>query len=251
MTSQGPDVVLARSREGNAELQRMLSKRGIEAGAVDAIGFEDPGSWTAVDSAIANISRFDWVALTSPRAVASFGRRMKALRNDVGGLTPRFAAIGSKTASALREIGIDPQYVPSRYLTSALGEGLPAEKGSRVLLLRADIGDKDLVVSLERRGFEVEDVTAYHTRFIPGPVDPELVRRAKVVAFASPSEVEGFRRRLGGPEFRDLAGRATAACIGPVTALAASQAGFRSVAFAEKHTLEALAEKIVEMMVHA
>ncbi len=251
MTNSGTEVVVARSREGNVELKRMLSRRGIEAGSVEAIGFEDPESWAAVDSAIANISRFDWVAFTSPRAVAAFGRRLKALGMDAEELGPRFAAVGSKTESALQEIGIEPEYVPSEFLTSALGEGLPAKEGSRVLLMRADIGDRSLAESLGRRGIEVEEVAAYHTMFVPGPVESDLMRKARVIAFASPSEVEGFRRRLGRSEFRELTGRATAACIGPVTARAASRAGFRSVVFAKEHTLEALAEKIGEMMVDA
>ncbi len=251
MTSGGCEVVVARSREGNRELQRMLSRRGIEASAVDAIELDDPESWTAVDSALANISQFDWVAFTSPRAATTFGRRLKALGIDAKNLGPWFAAVGPKTASVLREMGVDPEFVPSTFLTSALGEGLPAKTGSRVLLLRADIGDKDLVVSLERRGLKVDDVPAYHTRFVSGPVESEKVGSAKIIAFASPSEVEGFRRRLDSAAFRNLAGRVTAACIGPVTAQAATRAGFKSVVFAKEHTLEALAEKIGEMMVHA
>ena len=244
-------VVVARSREGNAELMEMLAKRGVSASAVETIVLEDPESWTAVDSAIAGISRFDWVAFTSPRAVEAFGRRLMALRLAAEGLGPKFAAVGAKTALALRGIGIEAEYVPAEYLTSALGEGLPGGRGDRVLLLRADIGDKKLVASLEGRGFEVVDVVAYHTRFVSGPVEKGLLTDTKVVAFASPSEVEGFRRRVGGGGFGELASSATAACIGPVTARAAKEAGFRSVVFSHEHTLEGLAEKIGEMMVHA
>ncbi|MDG7011139.1 MAG: uroporphyrinogen-III synthase [Nitrososphaerota archaeon] len=245
------EVVVARTKEGNAEFQRMLSRHGIDAAAVEAIEFQDPGSWAEVDSAIAGISRFDWVAFTSPRGVVTFGRRLRALGMEAKGLGPKFAAVGPSTATALGGIGIEAEYVPSKFQTSALGEGLPGGVGSRVLLLRADIGEKRLVATLQGRGFQVEDVSAYGTRFVSGPVEPELVREAKVVAFASPSEVEGFRRRLAGAEFRDLAARATAACIGPVTALAAREAGFRSVVFPQEHTVDALAEKIGEMMVNA
>lgn len=248
---KGREVVVARSRGGNEELQRMLSVHGIEAGAVETIRMDDPTSWTEVDSAIARISQFDWVAFTSPRGVAAFGARLKSRRSRTEGRAPKFAAVGSKTASALRRIGIEAEYVPSEFLTSALGKGLPGEAGSRVLILRADVGDKKLVADLERRGFEVEDVVAYHTRFVSGPVNPDLLKSARVVAFASPSEVEGFRRKLGGGEFRALTGRATAACIGPVTARAAERAGFRSVVFAEEHTLDGLVEKIGEMTVRA
>ncbi len=251
MTNGTREVVVARSREGNKELLQMLSRQGIEAGAVVAIELDDPESWAEVDMAITNISHFDWVSFTSPRAVVTFGRRLKALGMDAQTLGPRFAAVGPRTASALREIGVEPEYVPSEYLTSALGKGLPGKGNSRVLLLRADIGDKNLVSSLEGRGFDVEDVAAYHTRFVSGPIEPGVLGKAKVIAFASPSEVEGFCRRLETTEFRDLVGKATAACIGPVTARAARRAGFKSVVFAKEHTLDGLVKKIEELVVHA
>jgi uroporphyrinogen-III synthase len=245
------EVVVARSKEGNEELQRMLSSRGIGAAAVETIRLEDPEGWNLVDQAIDRISSFDWVAFTSPRGVAAFAGRLKALGIRAEGLGPKFAAVGTKTAAALRGTGVEVHYIPPEFLTSALGEGLPGEAGSRVLLLRADIGDKGLVASLVRRGFEVDDVVAYRTRLVPGRVEPDIVRSTRIVAFASPSEVEGFCRRIDGAEFGDLAARATAVCIGPVTARAAERAGFRKISHAKVHTLEALVDKIGELMVHA
>ena len=97
----------------------------------------------------------------------------------------------------------------------------------------------------------MEEVAAYRTRFVRGLVDSGLVRGAGIIAFASPSEVEGFRRRLGPRDFEVLAGQATAACIGPVTARAAQGAGFRSVVFTEEHTLEALVEEIGRIIARA
>lgn len=244
-------IVAARSKEGNDELQGMLAERGLEATPVETIRLDDPEDWGPVDGAIARIGSFDWVAFTSPRGVATFTRRLKELRIDPAGLGPKFAAVGKKTAQALKRMGVAADYVPSEFLTTSLAKGIPGGAGSRILVLRADIGDKRFVASLEERGFMVEDIVAYRTKFVPGPVEPELVSGARVVVFASPSEVEGFRRRLGGVGFREVATRATAACIGPVTAGAAEREGFSSVVFANEHTLEALVEKVAEMMVNA
>ncbi|MDG6909795.1 MAG: uroporphyrinogen-III synthase [Nitrososphaerota archaeon] len=246
-----PDVIVARSGDGNAALQRMLSGRGIEAVGIETIRLDDPESWADVDSAIGRISQFDWVAFTSPRGVEAFASRLEGMGLKGKGLGPKFAAVGSKTASALGRIGIVAEFIPDEFLTSALAEGLPGKSGTRVLLLRADLGDKKLAESLKKRGFEVEDVVAYHTRFVTGPVDGGVVKRAKVVAFASPSEVEGFRRRLGKSEFKALASQAKAACIGPVTARAAEDSGFMTVEFSKEHTLESLAEMIGEMTADA
>lgn len=247
----GRTVIVARSKEGNRELQARLSQLGIPAAAVDTIMFREPTDWSRVDGAIGEIDRFDWVAFTSPRAVAAFDERLERLALQVKRPRPRLAAVGAKTAAVLREHGFEADFVPKRYLTSALGEGLPTEHGRRVLLLRTDIGEKRLVASLARRGFDVTDIAIYRTRTVPGRVDAEGVRDARLVVFASPSEVKGFKNRLSSAAFRRVAGRAKAACIGPVTAGAARAAGFKSVVSTEDHTLDALVDKVGELMIHA
>lgn len=243
-------VVVARSREGNEEMLEKLQERGIGAGAVETISVDEPGDWSEVDGALRSLGDFEWVVFTSPRGVALFRKRLAALSLDPSKLKARFAAVGSKTAAALNEMAIEASFVPGEFLTSALGEGLPAERGARLLLLRSDIGEKRLATMLEERGFLVSDVAIYQTKFVPGPVDPRLLDGASLVVFASPSEVEGFRRRLG-PGFGAMAPRMTAACIGPVTAKAAKAAGFGAIAFPKEHTADALAAKVKEMLVDA
>lgn len=247
----GQTVVVARSQEGNRELQTRLSKLGIPTSAVDTITFEEPTDWSRVDEAMKEIGRFDWVAFTSPRAVVAFAARLARLGVAVKKPKPRVAAVGAKTEAALGAQGIETDFVPKQYLTSALGEGLPQGFGKRVLLLRTDIGERGLVESLARRGFDVTDLAIYYTRPVTGRVDSEGVRDARLVAFASPSEVTAFKNRLTPAAFRRVAGQATAACIGPVTAVRAREAGFKSVVSAENHTIEALVDKIGELIIHA
>lgn len=244
-------VVVARSKEGNRELQARLSQLGIPTAAVDTIRFEEPNDWSRVDEALREISGFDWVAFTSPRAVTAFAGRLGRLGVALKKHKPRVAAVGAMTEAVLRAHGFEANFVPKQYLTSALGEGLPLEFGQKVLLLRTDIGEERLITSLARRGFDVTDLAVYHTRPVPGRVEPEGVKDARLVVFASPSEVKGFKNRLTSAAFRRVAGRATAACIGPVTAGAARDAGFRSVVSAENHTLDALVDKIGELIAHA
>jgi uroporphyrinogen-III synthase len=248
----GPyEVVIARTKEGNEKLRARLEVRGVGAFSVETIALEDPEDWTPVDDAIKRIPTFDWVAFTSPRGVSVFAHRLRRLSLDPRGMGTRFAAVGTKTESALKKLGIVVDYVPSEFLTAALAEGLPRTHGLRVLLLRADLGGKEIVEILEKRGFEVSEVAAYHTRFVRGAVEAKPLKNAKAIVFASPSEVTGFRRRLGEAQFLELATRTIAICIGPVTSRAAKDAGFKSVVFASEHTLEGLVEKVGEMIVHA
>jgi uroporphyrinogen III methyltransferase / synthase len=242
-------VVVARSKEGNFELQDRLSDLGIKTVAVETIRFEEPVDWSRVDEAIRRIGEFDWVAFTSPRAVVAFGRRMRRL--GIEGRRPKFAAVGRSTAASLERLGFNVDFVPRDYLTEALGVELPARKGDRVLLLRTDIGEKRLLNSLRERGVDVTDLAIYLTKTAPGKVDPEGVKGASLVAFASPSEVRAFRERLGAEEFRELAKGAAAVCIGPVTAEAAREAGFGRVISSEEHTVEGLVDKVREAVLHA
>ncbi len=242
---------MARSAEGNAELQGMLTGLGIESVAVETIAFDEPADWAEVDGAIMKFNDYHWVVFTSPRAVAPLLARMKRLGVEPGNGTPRVAAVGPKTAAALKNEGFRVDFVPSEYLTAELGEGIPANSGRRVLLLRTDIGEKSLVASLTRRGFEVTDIAIYRTTVAPGSVDPQQLAKGNLVVFASPSEVKALRARLSPAAFGSLVAQATAACIGPVTAEAARSAGFLSVTYSREHTIDGLVGKVRELIFDA
>ncbi len=244
----GATVVVARSAEGNLDLQTRLNELGVASMPVDTIRCAEPATWSQVDESIRNIDAYDWLAFTSPRAAGAFAERMKKLGRTAGWKKSRIAAVGPGTAAALRERGFEVGFVPGEYLTSSLGNELPIEKGKRVLLLRADIGDESLVETLRGRGFEVTNVPAYRTEVVPGVIGLEEISGVRFVAFASPSEVRGFRARVPAEKFDDLARRARAVCIGPVTAKAARDAGFRSVLTCGDHTIDALAEAIRELV---
>ncbi len=249
--TRAKEIVLARSSAGNRELQARLSGLGIEAQCVESIRFADPADWGEVDAALRNAHGFDWVVFTSPRGASSFLKRLRRLGVSAKAPGPKLAAIGPSTANVLRDSAMKVDFVPGRYLTSALAEELPEGLGRRVLLLRADIGEASLVTVLRRRGFEVTDLAIYRTISVPESADPTLLAGARLVVFASPSEVRGFRGRMGKVTFDQLATRATAACIGPVTAEAARAAGFRSTCYPEVHTIEGLVGKVREMVSNA
>ncbi len=242
------EVVVARSKEGNRELVEKLGALGIEAVGVETISFLEPADWAAVDKILRGIDRYDWVAFTSPRAVNAFLERLSSLGLALDPHRPRIAAVGSKTAGALVKGGLTVDFVPKKYLTSELALGLPTTSGKRVLLLRADIGDRALLIVLGRRGFEVTDAAVYRTRTVAGVADSEQLGRARVVIFASPSEVRGFKSRVAPELFGLVAGKAMAVCIGPVTASEARAAGFRTVEMPSEHTLDALVEKVEEVV---
>jgi uroporphyrinogen-III synthase len=242
----GLQVLLARSKEGNRELARKLNGIGLRAMTLSTLSFQEPVDWTTVDLQLRKLDSFDWLVFTSPTGVRFFARRLKELRLGFPpGARPRVAAVGEKTAERLLEEGFRVDFIPTRYLTSALASQMPSRSGRRVLLLRADIANKELVTTLRRRGFNVTDIAVYHTRVFRGPSrGADRFKDADVVVFASPSEVQGFLAKVPASVATSVQATAIAACIGPVTASAARQAGFLKIVTPSKQTIDALLQEI-------
>ncbi len=239
-------VLLARSREGNRELARKLSGIGLRAMTLSTISFQEPEDWSRADAQLRSLNSFDWLVFTSPTGVSFFARRLKELGIGLpSGVRPRVASVGEKTAKRLIEEGFTVNFIPRKYLTSALASQMPSGSGRRVLLLRADIANKDLAKTLRRRGFKVTDIAVYHTRVFRGPSrSAERFKDADVVVFASPSEVQGFLAQVPASVVTSVQARAVAACIGPVTAGAARQAGFGKIVTPTKQTIDSLLHEI-------
>jgi uroporphyrinogen-III synthase len=243
-------VVITRSRKGNEELGRSLKAVGLAPIPIDTIEFLPPEDWSRVDASLRGLGDFDWLILTSPTGAESLARRMEELSLAVPWSgRPRVAAVGEKTSAALRAEGFNVDFVPSTFLTSALAEQLPRGRGNRLLILRADIGDPEFAVSLKRGGFEVTDLTIYRTsavEAVEGAAEPDL-READAIAFASPSAVEAFMKRLDSDGADSaLTRRLLAACIGPVTARAARDHGFERIIMPRTHTIEGLVRELAD-----
>ena len=139
-------------------------------------------------------------------------------------------------------------FVPSAYLTRALAEQLPRARGRHLLVLRADIGDPEVVATLERAGFRVTDLTVYRTSPVAedeGEAMEATLRDADAIVFASPSAVEAFMKRLDSDAAASaLTKRLLAVCIGPVTAKAARERGFERIITPKIHTIESLVREV-------
>ena len=125
-----------------------------------------------------------------------------------------------------------------------MGAGLPAE--GKVLILRAEVGSKELTEAFDRRGIEFEDVAVYRTKY-DHPLSPAL--RAAVnggavryAAFTSASTVKGFVGSVG--EDTDFS-RLVGLCIGEQTAAEARRYGIE-VRVAREATIDALVELAAE-----
>jgi uroporphyrinogen III methyltransferase/synthase len=224
-------ILVTRPGGESDPLVHALRRRGYRVHAVATVQTEP------MDFNAGSLASCDWIVLTSVRGV-------KALAELPPG--PRFAAVGSETARALRARGITPSHLPGRADGADLGDTLPDVKGKRIALVRASAASTDLPDRLRRRGATVEEVTAYRT--VEGPrasadklrdalADPELA----AVLFASGSAVRGFLD-LGG------SARLPAITIGPRTTNSARELGFVVIAEAGAQSVSGLADAVVHAL---
>ena len=229
---------------GMADRLRALGADVIEAPAT-RIELLDA---TPLRDAIDRLARYDWIAFTSQVAVDLFWAALRERGLDARAVAGRrICAVGPATADALLARGLAPDVVPERFVAEGLLDALGSRgdvRGATFLYIAASDARDALPTGLADLGAVVDTVRAY--RSIP---DVDGARAAAdaldegtvdYVAYASGGAVKAFADAVGG-----AAGKAGAACIGPVTALAAREAGLRVVVESATSTTAALADAIV------
>jgi uroporphyrinogen III methyltransferase/synthase len=239
----GRRVVVTRARDQASDLVSRLAGTGARVVELPTIAVADPADGgAALVRAGADLAagRYDWVAFTSAKAVA---RLMAAVRDGRDFAGCGIAVVGPGTAAAVTALHLVPDLVPER----AIAESLlavwppPPATGGRVLLPRAAAGRDVLADGLLAGGWEVDVVDAYRTvRPEPTPDQLAAVARADAICFTSSSTVTNFV---------DVAGAArvppVVACIGPVTAATAREAGLTVATVAGTHTVPGLVDALV------
>jgi uroporphyrinogen III methyltransferase/synthase len=155
----------------------------------------------------------------------------------------RIAAVGTATAAALARYRLVADLVPTRFVAEALVAQFPAGTG-RVLLPRAAVARDVLPDGLRAKGWTVDVVDAYRTLPVPAsPAERDAVRTADAVTFTSSSTVSNFVAAVGLDAVPPVV-----ACLGPVTAKTAADAGLHVDVVAEQSTLASLVDALTRRL---
>ncbi|MBA4380638.1 MAG: HemD protein, partial [Anaerolinea sp.] len=213
---------------------------------------------TALDRALQKLTCYDWVVFTSVNGVEAVWEHLPPLPAPFGGasrgegLGVRVAAIGPKTADALRTRGVNPDFVPDEYVAEAILPGLGDLRGRWVLLPRAEIAREALPKAIVKADGVAHEIAVYHT--LPAEPDPAglaaLRSGVDVVTLTSPSTVQNFVAivRQHGLDPLRLPGNPVFACIGPITEQAARDEGLNNLVMADEYTTEGLIQVIVKLV---
>ena len=185
-----------------------------------------------------------------------FFSHLERLGEDVRGLhKARIAAVGPATQAALRQRGIAAEGLPGKFQAEGLMEtyGSELKPGQHVLLPRGDLARAWLPAALREKGLTVTEAVMYRT--VPaGETDDELLKllekgRIHAVTFTSSSTVTNLLAALGGMGVADPVAALQGvdiACIGPVTAKTAEDAGLRVSILAEEATIDSLIQALCD-----
>ena len=250
----GMRVLVTRPKAQASEFADLIAAYGGEPVMCPTIEIAPPEDWSLVDRALDRLSSYRWLIFTSVNGVAPFMARLAQKGKDVralAGLT--ICCIGPRTAEALTPYGLRADVIPEQFQAEGVLDALadrPME-GARVMIPRALVAREILPDQLRARGAEVDVVPAYRTIRPTVAVDrlKEQLRGGviDVLSFTSSSTVRNFVELFASPqELQEAVGGTTVACIGPITAGTAREAGFVVQVVAAENTVPALAEAMVQ-----
>jgi uroporphyrinogen-III synthase len=224
---EGRRVVVTRPREHAEPLVDGLERLGARVSVVPLIAvepIEDGGELRR----LVERGGYEWIVFTSANAVRAAGPA-------VGRAAAKTAAVGPVTAGALREVGVEPAFVPERFAAREIADGLEPLAGARVLLPQSEIAEPSFADGLRDRGAAVDVVDAYRTVSREPTVEERAeLDRADAILLASGSAARSLAAAAS------PAARTVVVCIGPSTAEAARAAGLRVDLVAEDATGEGM-----------
>jgi uroporphyrinogen III methyltransferase/synthase len=253
----GQRVLVTRPAHQAEGMVRKLEALGAVVSRMPVVEIREPANFTLVDRALGQLrdGEWDWLVFTSANGVHALLRRFDALGRDLRDLgRVRLAAIGPKTADALREYRLRADVVPdSAYSSEGLVEALkPHVAGQRVLLARANRG-RELLRDELATVATVEQVAVYEQADIAEPDAAVLdaLRRGEIRYVTLPSSniargvLAGFDETIRGRVER---GDIRLVAISPETGKAVRELGLPVAAEATTFTEDGLIEAVMELV---
>ncbi len=248
----GKRVLITRARGQAGELSESLLRVGAEPVEMPLVRIEKLDDWSKIDSFLSNLSSFNYLVFTSVNTVDAFMDRLYKIGLDIRSLGGLFvAAVGEVTSEALRNWGIEADLCPEESRADKLVDALRSTcdlQGARIFFPSSDIAGTNLLEGLTGAGAFVTAIPFYKTKLesrLSDEVESMFINKEiHIVTFASPSAVSGFTKALGrniSQYTRDV----RIACIGPVTAEAATRAGLSVDIISGQASIPGLVEAIV------
>ncbi len=253
----GKTILVTRSVGQSNQFSNRLMALGATVIEMPTLEIGPPSSWENLDRAIANLSNFDWLILTSTNGVDYFFTRLIAQGKDSRALAGvKIAVVGEKTAQCLKQYSLQPDFIPPNFVADSLVENFPEElQSQKILFPRVESGGREVLVKeLTAKGAEVIEVAAYQS-CCPSSIPPAAqlaLQNGKVdiITFASSKTVQFFCQLTNNifPSNSDTSQLLDGVCIasiGPQTSQTCHSLFGRVDVEAQEYTLDGLTQALL------
>ncbi|MEH1766104.1 MAG: uroporphyrinogen-III C-methyltransferase [Nostoc sp.] len=253
----GKIILVTRSVSQSSQFSDRLIALGATVIEMPTLEIGPPSSWEALDRAIAHLSDFDWLILTSTNGIDYFFERLNAQGKDTRALAGiKIAVVGEKTAQSLKQRSLQADFIPPNFVADSLVENFPEQLDGKTLLFpRVESGGREVLVKeLTIKGAKVIEVAAYQSccpSSIPRAAELALQnRKVDVITFASSKTVQFFCQLTNNifshnSDPSQLLEGVCIASIGPQTSKTCHTLFGRVDVEAEEYTLDGLTQALI------
>lgn len=249
-------VLVTRSVGQSSQFSDLLQQAGANVIEMPALVIGPPSSWQPLDQAIANISNFDWLILTSTNGIDYWFERLLNQGKDIRDLAHlKIAVVGKKTAESLKQRALKADFIPPNFVADSLIENFPQPlAGLNILFPTVESGGRDVLVQdFMAKGATVTKVAAYETccpnEIAPAALEAIQKQMVDIITFASSKTVQHFFHLLETAIPQTVQSQLKNTCIasiGPQTSITCHQLLGRVDVEAKEYTLEGLTQAIVQ-----
>jgi uroporphyrinogen-III synthase len=249
----GRRVLVTRAARQASRLSEELRTLGAESVEVPVMEIVAPETWTSLDTALRNLSLYDWLILTSANAVRALAERSTHLGVALEHATSlRVAAVGEATAAEARKARLTVAIVPDAYIAEGLLASLGAlASGKRVLVTRAAVARDIVPDTLRASGASVDVVEAYRNvlpQSAPDQLRRALLQRIDAVTFTSSSSVTYLKEAAGKVGIAFPFAGIPAVSIGPVTSQTLREHDWPAAAEANPSDIRGLVAAVTKVL---
>lgn len=247
----GKNILITRGMGQRDDVISKLRKLGANPISMPTIEIEEIKPNKDLDKAIHNLENFTYVVFTSINGVNIFFNRLFELNYDARKLAGlKIGAIGSNTKAAIREYGLNVDFMPKEYVGESLVAELKKEisKDDKILIPRAESGRPFIVEELAKI-CKVDEVKTYKT--ITSKQDNGYIidnlkdLDSYYLLFSSPSTFKNFIE-IAGEDADSLIKKGEIISIGPVTSQAIKEAGYEVYKQAKTYNYDGIVEMLLE-----
>ena len=251
-------IIITRALEQTSEAREIFRKNGAEVFDLPSLVIGPPDDWEPLDSALKEITTFDWIIFSSANGVRNVDDRMKEIGLSLSEISEniKIAAVGRKTASLLEDMDVKVSFVPPSFVADSLVEYFPQnQKGLKLFIPRVQTGGRSILSdSFKLKGAEVTEVAAYESscpKDIPQKtIDALNSGQIDIIAFTSSKTVKNtvslFTKHFG-ENWLKLIKKIQLVSIGPQTTISCKNLIRKPDKEASPHDLEGLLQACLEL----